>query len=190
MQEQSPKDFTHHHPREGWYEKGDLITLYVDEGTRIEDKKLRDAQMEVFFQESKNQALVATGESPIGPYQWVVHILAIDRIEVDPKTHFKVIAKCGGGDSSGFGYDWLWDEERNKLVMSEDLIHSIPIGMVEKVPASVISDIERIDNALDSFDPEDSSINVEIAMDALHDARTGLLYLTNVINELRKQNER
>lgn len=48
---------------------------------------------------------------------------------------------------------------------------------VDDIPASIVSDLERIDAALDSYDPDNDQIDATKALDALHDARSGLLYL-------------
>ena len=56
---------------------------------------------------------------------------------------------------------------------------------------SVASDIERIDKALSSYEKDDdgpATVDAELAMDALHDARSGLIYMDDLLKEA-KNNE-
>lgn len=54
------------------------------------------------------------------------------------------------------------------------------------IPASILSDIEKIDNALDHLydhiEEIDEIIDHETVFGALHDARSGLIYLSEVPN--------
>lgn len=57
-------------------------------------------------------------------------------------------------------------------------------GWQHGIPGSIVSDIERIDQALDILADHgvggDGDLNA--VLDALHDARSGLLYLSNKLN--------
>lgn len=62
-----------------------------------------------------------------------------------------------------------------------------PDKVVTNIPASILSDIEVIDAALDTMgDDNDGNLTVDAqkAVDALHDARSGLMYWAEKYNTL------
>jgi|SRR3954463_9767331 len=201
-------DTTHIEPRSNWYAEGDYIAMIVDEGSKNPDP-IRAAQLQVAFEEQRNSMMLMSGddktghEFPSGPYLWKTTLYSpedIERITKDEaewnglKDHQKVIGGSTGGDSFGFGYNWILDEATNEIFMTEDPKGSrVKFGLVENVPASILSDIERIDEALASFDlvgaAQTETINVAKALDALHDARHGLLYLSELLAEAKGTTE-
>lgn len=190
-------------PRDDWYTQGDYIAMIVDEGSKNPDP-IRAAQLQVAVEEQRNSTMLMAGESkdghefPSGPYLWKTTLFSLEDIERitkdeaewnELKDHQKVIACSTGGDSFGFGYNWILDEKTDEIFMTEDPKGSrVKFGLVENVPASILSDIERIDAALESYEINDSdgeTLNVAKALDALHDARHGLLYLSELLTEAK-----
>lgn len=115
-------------PRGSWYDDGDYISLFADEGSK-NDPTIRKAQMKVVDIEIENLKMMLSGvdrtgqEYPSGPYLWTTTLFSaqeIDKTTADDESNDLVIAVSGGGDSFGFGYNWMFDGKTNEVYMGED----------------------------------------------------------------------
>lgn len=129
-----PETITTIKPRETWYEMGDVIFSLIDEGTK-QKTDVRLAQIAVAELELASALTLSTGVDEtghkweVGPYIWSVRLFGANDVHQDPdEDDDLVIGESGGGDSAGFGYNWMWDKETNEVYMTEDRLARIKVG--------------------------------------------------------------